>query len=270
MLGKRTALPRKVAHVELKDLRVSSQIEYAPADVSWSNPRPVGVDVDLSLPKRASSSMGGAIMLDVSAVQTTAAAEVARRDSRRWGLKKHPKPKERRRKEHSSPQRPAVLISGMVLRRSLLNALIKQSGLMPSYLAVLLEKFEAATEQDKGVRPGTVDIAGFTRVVLDVFEGQGLTPHLISRLFAAFDTNGDSRIDYRELVLGCGKAFGTCAGGEEVRVRLIFDLYDEDGSGTVTESELLDVVSDRQEEVRSYFLVFVPTIRDIRHFHREM
>eukprot|EP01050_Picozoa_sp_SAG11_P002822 SAG11_NODE_147_length_14771_cov_3.279648_14_plen_112_part_00 len=68
----------------------------------------------------------------------------------------------------------------------------------------------------------------------------------------SYDTNGDGRIDYRELVLGCGKTFGRAMGGEAGRIQMLFSIYDADNSGTVTEDELLALVRARQEEIVGY------------------
>jgi hypothetical protein len=41
-------------------------------------------------------------------------------------------------------------------------------------------------------------------------------------------------------------------GGERSRLQLLFDCYDEDGTGTVTEDELLALVEARQLEMVDY------------------
>jgi Ca2+-binding EF-hand superfamily protein len=68
-----------------------------------------------------------------------------------------------------------------------------------------------ASEDHTGQRPGTIDMSGFSRVMLDVFRGRNLAAHLMTRLFACFDLDGDGRLDFRELVLGCAKCFGSGA-----------------------------------------------------------
>eukprot|EP01050_Picozoa_sp_SAG11_P008722 SAG11_NODE_782_length_7192_cov_4.178063_2_plen_166_part_00 len=96
MLGRKYPLPRNVQHVTLKDLRVSSQINYDPSEISWSNPSPVhSAPHDSEVWRRPLSSVRLTslrlmpIFLASQCVQVkhrsdSISAEDRRRSSRRW------------------------------------------------------------------------------------------------------------------------------------------------------------------------------------------
>eukprot|EP00211_Chloroparvula_japonica_P014019 CAMPEP_0119124734 /NCGR_PEP_ID=MMETSP1310-20130426/4269_1 /TAXON_ID=464262 /ORGANISM="Genus nov. species nov., Strain RCC2339" /LENGTH=236 /DNA_ID=CAMNT_0007114731 /DNA_START=75 /DNA_END=782 /DNA_ORIENTATION=+ len=77
-------------------------------------------------------------------------------------------------------------------------------------------------------------------LILDKLEASGFisvrnTP-FHDRLFTLFDSQRTSKINTRELLAGLSLI---CKGTKEERLRLTFDLYDTDGSGSLDRTELI-------------------------------
>lgn len=60
-----------------------------------------------------------------------------------------------------------------------------------------------------------------------------------SHVFRTFDKDGDESIDFREFM--CGLSI-TCHGKKEDKLRWAFNMCDIDRSGTITESELTEII----------------------------
>lgn len=83
---------------------------------------------------------------------------------------------------------------------------------------------------------------GFTRKEFyHLMKSNGISSdsHIINKLFWIFDENGDNELKIRELALGL--ELFTDSPLEE-KLRVFFDLCDEDNSGLVSKSELLNIL----------------------------
>ena len=104
---------------------------------------------------------------------------------------------------------------------------------------------------------GRLDLTGFKRVIASV---RGCESIPVEHLFSLFDTDGSGDVDLRELrtTLAClrtsnrmrSTAPSTGAGAEggsapvdfRQALRLVFDIYDTDGSGCLTPDELMSLL----------------------------
>jgi serine/threonine protein kinase/Ca2+-binding EF-hand superfamily protein len=87
-----------------------------------------------------------------------------------------------------------------------------------------------------GAGPGALDIIKFRSIMADV----GITEpqYDLGELFSLFDSDRSGGIDPRELVAGLTKL---CENKEDA-VRACFDLYDENGDGSLSLSELVNLL----------------------------
>jgi Ca2+-binding EF-hand superfamily protein len=90
-----------------------------------------------------------------------------------------------------------------------------------------------------------VDLKGFLTVMSGFFNPHSqLDKRLVERLFKVFDVDGNHNISLQEFIQGMSKIFH---GTEEQRARFYFNLFDLNGDGTITRSELSYIMSRRYE-----------------------
>lgn len=69
--------------------------------------------------------------------------------------------------------------------------------------------------------------------------------HMLNRLYAVTDTDGDGFVNFKEWVMGLAKCM---AGTISEKIELMFSLYDDDGSGSMDVTELMTVIGDALTE----------------------
>jgi Ca2+-binding EF-hand superfamily protein len=72
--------------------------------------------------------------------------------------------------------------------------------------------------------------------------------NLLERLYSVFDANDSDSIDFNEFCLGLTRLL---KGTVNEKLELLFQMYDKNGDGTIGLTELLDVVSETDEILKS-------------------
>lgn len=140
----------------------------------------------------------------------------------------------------SAADRPAdnVLLAGTVMKRAELMELKQTLGLALPQLKTLMEAFRRHVTVLGGA---IVEEEEFYMVVREVFEG--FKPHVAAKLFSLFDSDHSKSIDYRELCCGCARLMHLSS--DEDKIKLLFEIYDSDGSGAIAVQELINIAHDK-------------------------
>ena len=87
-------------------------------------------------------------------------------------------------------------------------------------------------------------LAGLDRVGFRTFTGVlGLSHELSDRMFHSFDRDNDDKISETEYIHGINVM---TKGNKEQRIRFAFDMFDENGDGTISKGEMADIFTSLQ------------------------
>jgi Ca2+-binding EF-hand superfamily protein len=93
---------------------------------------------------------------------------------------------------------------------------------------------------------GLVNVSDFAKL-LSTHLKTPLTEEMMASLHAVCDADGSGKLDYKEFILAFSKIL---RGGLADKVGLLFQMFDEDGSGGIDVMELITIIQDGNDELK--------------------
>lgn len=78
----------------------------------------------------------------------------------------------------------------------------------------------------------------FRKVYHKLFPGD--VKRFTEHMFRSFDKDGNGRVDFQEFLIGLSVSSSS---NVEQKLRWAFDMYDVDGNGTISRSEMVDILN---------------------------
>ena len=136
-------------------------------------------------------------------------------------------------------------------RKNMLNRIATRSCIRE-----LTHKTEFSLSEVKKMRGDFAQFAGANATLSRESFGNIITKNfpkldnssLLERLYSVFDADNSDSIDFNEFCLGLTRLL---KGTADEKLKLLFQLYDKNGDGTIGLTELIDVVSESDETLKS-------------------
>ena len=122
----------------------------------------------------------------------------------------------------------------------------KQSQLTPSDVSQLLHKTDLSEQEirefhkdfQKSYPKGRLTKVDVTKLYKKTYP-KGDPAAVVDEMFRVYDADKDGTIDFREFLVGLG---ASQRGSEDEKLKLAFQMFDADGSGYITNSEMHSLV----------------------------